>query len=54
MMWFPELPVFNGDSSGLFCIPEELSPNEEIVDEDPFVKLLIEVMSRPARGGTHG
>lgn len=54
MMWFPELPVFDGNSSGVLCIPEELPPYEEIDSEDSFLQAIIESMSRPVRGGHRG
>lgn len=43
------------EGSGQCYIPETLDLDfHEGPDEDEFIKLLIEVMSKPMRGGAHG
>lgn len=56
MMVLPSLPDPNDDLCGTLCIPEEpsLPEKEENNSVDAFVQALIEAMSKPLRGGTHG
>lgn len=54
MIIFPSIPE---NSSGMLYIPETLElPSEQDVEGevDAFVQALIEVMSKPMRGGPHG
>lgn len=56
MIFFPNLPEGVYDGCGHLCIPEELSLPEESENDsvDAFVQALIECMSKPLKGGTHG
>lgn len=57
MIIFPSIPE---DSCGMLCIPETLDLPPEKTEEqeqeevDKFVQALIESMSKPLRGGSHG
>lgn len=55
MIFFPNRPEPTDDLCGLMSIPEELDFDSfERPTEDEFVKLLMEVMSKPMKGGHHG
>lgn len=53
MIWFPELPSFDGDYFGILDLPETIEYDEE-EKTDFFLQALLESLSRPLRGGTHG
>lgn len=55
MIIFPNRPDDGDDLCGMICIPEELDFDSfERPTEDEFVKMLIEIMSKPMKGGTDG
>lgn len=55
MIIFPNLPEPGDDLCGILSIPEEIDFDfHEGPSEDEFIKAMIEIMSKPMKGGTHG